>query len=208
MTTHPHDPGATGQDDALRPELLASPAMLWAGGEAWTRVARCEPSLGRTWGRLVMPFAAIAPLMLLFASHTHPQAFGLAPEAHNWEWVAVLLWLAECATVWLMGTMLHVMVPESPARPSREQAFLLAALAAAPLWASAMVLAVPSVAALLVGQLLGQAACLRMLVRGLRALRPGAEALEAVHLAVMVHSAVLVLWVLLFGLFLISTVTP
>ena len=208
MAIDRHELPPAGGDDALHPELLANPAMLWAGREAWARVARCEPSIGRTLLRVVLPFAGVPPLMMLYAVRVHPQVFGLAADGRQWEWLAVALLLAECATVWLMGLMLHVVPAEDRARPSREQAFLLAALAAAPLWGSAVILLVPSIAAVLVGFVLGQAASVRMLCLGLQALRPAADELEGMHLAIMTQSTALVVWVLLFGLFLISMVMP
>lgn len=192
-----------GRDNVFR---FIAPSMLYGRSEAWKSLRQCRAPLRHTLRCIVLPFALIPPLMILLAAHNHPQIFGAAPGALPWEWIAVIVLAAELASVYLVSRILHAAAPEGEAKPSRDQAYLIAAVAAVPLWTSAVVLMLPSLVALVSAHLLGHAAATRVLYRALRGAFITGSEVEAMHLVYMAYSAALVLWVLLLALFLGSLI--
>lgn len=162
------------------------------------------PSRTATLVRTVLPFAAIPPLMIMFAMRDHPEVYRLDPESANWEWIALLVFVAELATVTLVAAMLRLTAPARESRPSPAQAYLLAARTASPLWASAIVLAVPSLAALVAAHLLAHFVALRSLHRDIRNHLRIADDLETLHVAYMVYSVAVVLWIPLLLMIFVS----
>jgi len=162
------------------------------------------PSRTATLVRTVLPFAAIPPLMIMFAMRDHPEVYRLDPLSANWEWIALLVFVAELATVTLVAAMLRLTAPAPESRPSPAQAYLLAARTASPLWASAIVLAIPSLAALVAAHLLAHAVALRSLHRDIRHHLKIADDLETLHVAYMVYSVAVVLWIPLLLMIFVS----
>ena len=153
------------------------------------------PSRRATFARHVLPFALIPPVMIVFAMRDHPEVYRLDPLAANWEWIALLVFVAELASVAVVAAMLRLTPPASAPRPTPDQAYRLAARTAAPLWASAIVLALPSLAALVATHLVAHAVSLRTLYRGVRTdLRVDGE-IEALHVTYMTYSVPVVLWI-------------
>jgi hypothetical protein len=162
------------------------------------------PPRSATFGRVVLPFALIPPTMVVFAMRDHPAVYRLDPLSANWEWLALLLFCAELASVSIIAGMLRLTAPAGAARASPACAYLLAARVATPLWASAVVLAVPSLAAFIAAHLLAHFAALRTLYRGIRELPAGVGDLEALHLTYMIYSVPSVLWIPLFVMIFVS----
>ncbi|WP_332673871.1 hypothetical protein [Aromatoleum sp.] len=158
-------------------------------------MAPSTPTRTATFVRTVLPFAAIPPLMIVFAMRDHPEVYRLDPLSANWEWIALLVFVAELATVTLVAAMLRLTAPSSQSRPSPAQAYVFAARTASPLWASAIVLAVPSLAALVAAHLLAHVVALRSLHRDIRDQLKIADDLETLHVAYMVYSVAVVLWI-------------
>lgn len=162
------------------------------------------PSRGATFGRVVLPFALIPPFMIVFAMRDHPEIYRMNPASTNWEWIALLIFAAEIASVHLFAAMLRLTTPVERQRPTHEQAYLIAARAASPLWGSAIVLAIPSLAALIVVHLLAHFVALRTLYRDIRMELQIRGDLEALHVAYMVYSVAVVLWIPLMVMIFVS----
>lgn len=187
-------------------DLLAAPTLLFSDQQRLRDEGVQSPTLGRMMMRVVLPFGLVPPAMLLFAMHDHASAYGVEDLVVSWDLIALLMFAAELATVWLLAQLLRHMAPLGRT-PTRELAWLAAALSAAPLWASSVVLMLPSLGALAVSHLLGHVASAVALYRTVRTvLRVDCE-VEALHLALMVYGAVLALWVLLIGLLALSLAT-
>ena len=162
------------------------------------------PSRRATFARVVLPFALIPPLMIVFAMRDHPQVYRLDPAATNWEWIALLVFVAEIASVSLIAGMLRLTAPPGR-RPPPAQNYLIAARAASPLWASAIVLAIPSLAVLVAVHLLAHAVSLRALYRDVgEQLQAAAGDLEALHVTYMVYSVAVVFWIPLLVMIFVS----
>lgn len=187
-------------------DLLAAPTLLFSDQQRLREQGVQSPTLGRMMLLVVLPFGLVPPAMLLFAVHEHASAYGIEDLAVSWDLIALLMFAAELATVWLLARLLCLMAPAGRT-PTVEQAWLAAALSAAPLWASSVVLMLPSLGALAVTHLLGHVASAVALYRTVRTvLRVDCE-VEAMHLALMVYGAVLALWVLLIALLALSLAT-
>ncbi|HJV27563.1 MAG TPA: hypothetical protein VJ673_17875 [Aromatoleum sp.] len=162
------------------------------------------PTRAGVLGRMVLPFALVPPIMIMLAMRDHAEAYRLNPAAANWEWIALVVFAAEIASVGLVAGMLRLTTPSDRLPPATGRAWMLAARAASPLWASAIVLAVPSLAALIVAHLLAHAVALRTLYRDIRnewQLGPGVQAL---HLTYIVYSIPVVLWIPIFVMIFVS----
>lgn len=152
------------------------------------------PPVRATFWRVVAPLALIPPTMIVYAMRDHPAVYRLDPQSANWEWLALLVFAVELASVRVVAGMLRLTVASGTVRVSPELAYQLAARLATPLWSSAVVLAVPSLAAFLAAHLLAHAAALRTLYRGVRELRADGGDVEALHLTYIVYSVPVVLW--------------
>lgn len=162
------------------------------------------PSRSATFGRVVLPFALIPPFMIVFAMRDHPEIYRMNPASANWEWIALLIFAAEIASVHLFAAMLRLTAPVDRQRPTHEQAYLIAARAASPLWGSAIVLAIPSLAALVAVHLLAHFVALRTLYRDIRMELQIRGDLEALHVTYMVYSVAVVLWIPLLVMIFVS----
>lgn len=163
-----------------------------------------QPNRSSVFSRMVLPFALVPPLMIQFAMRDHAAAYRLDAASANWEWIALLVFAAELVSVTVVAGMLRLTTPADAMRPSRPRALAIAARAAAPLWASAVVLAVPSLGALVVTHLLAHAVALRRLYLDIRdEFRLGNE-VQALHLTYMVYSVPVVLWAPIFVMIFVS----
>lgn len=204
MTKHRNSPSSATPTHGV--DLLAAPTLLFSDQQRLREQGVQSPTLGRMMMLMVLPFGLVPPAMLLFAVHDHASAYGIGNLVVRWDLVALLMFAAELATVWLLAKLLRHMAPVERT-PTRELAWLAASLSAAPLWASSVVLMLPSLGVLAVSHLLGHAASMVALYRTVRTvLRVDCE-LEAMHLALMVYGAVMALWVLLVGLLALSLAT-
>lgn len=165
------------------------------------------PTRAGVFGRMVLPFALVPPVMIIFAMRDHAAVYRLDPAATNWEWIALLVFAAEVLSVGLIAGMLRLTAPADRLRPTPGQAWTIAARAAAPLWASAIVLAVPSLAALVAAHLLAHAVALRTLHHDVRAGLPPDADVQALHITYMAYSVPVVLWVPVFLMIFVS-LTP
>ncbi|NMG31489.1 hypothetical protein [Aromatoleum evansii] len=156
------------------------------------------------FGRMVLPFALVPPVMIPLAMRDHAAIYRLDPAATNWEWVALLVFLAELASVTVVAGMLRLTTPADALRPTRARALTIAARAAAPLWASAVVLAVPSLGALIVAHLLAHAVALRRLYRDIREELRLDNDIQALHITYMAYSVAAILWAPVFVLIFVS----
>lgn len=142
--------------------------------------------------------------MIVFAMRDHPQVYRLDPAATNWEWIALVVFVAEVVSVNVVAAMLRLTAPRDRLAPSREQAYVVAAEVSSPLWASAVVLAIPSLAALIAVHLIAHAVSLRTLYRAVRARLHVDGDLEALHITYMVYTVPAVLWVPLLLMIFVS----
>ena len=114
--------------------------MPFSSGAAWPEFAILNKEVAKVFLYLVAPFSLLPPAMLALAGIQ----YGNGLSDSYWSGFAVILFLAEIASVSLMSWLI-----ESAARTYREEisyrnAYLLAAIAPIPLWLSSLGLLVPS----------------------------------------------------------------
>ena len=144
--------------------------MLVSDHQGWDHLHAHCPNARLTFLRLVLPLSVLPALMLLYAA-THSGDFyapGLAVEA--WAGMAVLFFIAELFTVRLMSELIHRLARGIAPQTGFDSAFLLAALAAVPLWVSSLTLFVPSVPFNVACALAGLIASCAMLYHGVPAM--------------------------------------
>ena len=162
------------------------------------------PTRSGVFGRMVLPFALVPPIMIPLAMRDHAAVYRLDPASTNWEWIALLVFVAEIVSVTIVAGMLRLTAPADTLRPTRARALAIAARAAAPLWASAVVLAVPSLGALVTAHLLAHAVALRTLYRDIRDELRLDNDIQALHVTYMAYSVAAVMWAPVFVLIFVS----
>lgn len=140
--------------------------MLTSFHEGWDEISRIHPTVAKTFFLLVLPLSLLPPAMLLFAGSNHPEAYLMNAPLSRWEAVAAIFLLTELLTVPLMGWVIRNIADTYKIECDFKDTFLLAAIAAIPLWVSSLALAVPNLWVVLVVLPLGLLASASMLYHG------------------------------------------
>lgn len=113
---------------------------------AWQELARVDSTVARTFWRVVVPLSLLPPAMILWAGGHHADAFGEGFGGRSWGPIAALFFLCEIVSVTLMGWLIRRVAAAWDVPVSRRNAYVLAAVAAIPLWLSSLGLLIPSLA--------------------------------------------------------------
>ena len=119
--------------------------MLVSDHQGWDRLHAHCPNARLTFLRLVLPLAVLPTLMLLYAGAQNGGFYAPGLALSAWAGFAALFLIAELFTVRLMSELIHRLAQHIAPHTSFDSAFLLASLAAVPLWVSSLTLFVPSV---------------------------------------------------------------
>ncbi len=113
----------------------------------WKSLQQRKPSIPTLGWCLVLPMSLLPPVLLYYAGTHYGDDFVMGFADREWRFITTILFLAELLTFFVMGWLIHAVV-----NGTRElaigyhDAYLLAALAPLPLWSSAIVLLIPSLA--------------------------------------------------------------
>lgn len=183
--------------------LLSLAKLPLSADEGWPDLARIHPGILKVVLLLVLPLSLLPPAMLYYAGTHYPEVFGPAARPRDWAAVAAVFLVAELATFSLMGWLIRQVGDTNGLAIDYHDAYLLAAIAAVPLWLSSLGLFVPVLVfnAALSTVALGLSCAL--LYQGLQALGRRREAVIATEVVQIVIGAGLIAWALLLVLALV-----
>ena len=139
-------------------KVMAYMKMPFSYREGWRELQAKSPSIPLLAWCVVLPMSLLPPVMLYFAGTHYGDAFMTGFADREWRFITTILFLAELLTFFIMGWVIHAVVNGTEQLSINYQdAYLLAALAPLPLWASSLALGRPSwlsapCSALLVGR--------------------------------------------------------
>jgi len=126
-------------------KVMAYMKMPFSYREGWRELQAKPPSIPLLAWCVVLPMSLLPPVMLYFAGTHYGDAFMTGFADREWRFITTILFLAELLTFFIMGWVIHAVVNGTEQLSINYQdAYLLAALAPLPLWASSLALGVPS----------------------------------------------------------------
>jgi hypothetical protein len=177
--------------------ILQVHKLFFSSEEGWRELARIPPSALKLFFALVLPFSLIPPLMLEYAGpHLGAVMFPDA-SAQAWRTAALVVLLAELATVPLMAWAIKSVADSKGITSTYHDAFTLAAIAPVPLWLSSLVLFSGQVVLVMALAVLGLAGSVILIFRGVESVLKVGESLVAFDIAYTVTAIGLVAWVVL-----------
>ena len=183
--------------------LLSLAKLPLSADEGWPDLVRIHPGILKVFLLLVLPFSLLPPAMLYFAGTHYPEVFGPAAHRRDWAVVAAVFLVAELATFTLMGWLIKQVGNSNGLAIDHHDSYLLAAIAAMPLWASSLSLLVPSLIFSAAISSIALALSCALLYQGLQALGRKREAVVATEAVQIVIGAGLIAWALLLVLALV-----
>ncbi|MGO1426935.1 MAG: YIP1 family protein [Halomonas sp.] len=126
-------------------KVLSYMKMPFSFHDGWQELKAKSPSIPLLAWCVVLPMSLLPPVMLYFAGTHYGDAFMAGFADREWRFITTILFLAELLTFFIMGWVIHAVVNDTEQLTiSYQDAYLLAALAPLPLWASAIALWVPN----------------------------------------------------------------
>lgn len=181
---------------------LASLLQLpFSGRTGWDELRRRRISIPMlAWG-LVLPLSLLPPVLLYYAGTQHGDALAAGFAGREWRFITTILFLAELLTFFLMGWLIHAVVnAHDEMLIDYHDAYLLAALAPVPLWASSLALLVPSLVFNAVVVLVALGISCSLIYHGLQGLcRRGEHDMVAQSATYTIMAAGVLAWGLLMG---------
>ncbi len=111
----------------------------------WRELQERKPSIPLLAGSIVFPMSLLPPVMLYFAGTYYGDALMAGFADREWQFITTILFLAELLTFFMMGWVIHTVVNDTRQLSiSYHDAYLVAALAPLPLWASSIMLLIPN----------------------------------------------------------------
>jgi hypothetical protein len=129
--------------------------MVTSFHEGWDEVSRLHPTVVTTFMLIVLPLSLLPPTMLLYAGFDHPLSYMLNAPLSRWKMVAAAFFVTELLTVPLMGWVIKSMASTLQIKPHFKDTFLLAAIAAIPLWLSSLALAIANMWLMILAVVIG-----------------------------------------------------
>lgn len=120
--------------------------MPFSPEAAWPELARVDSTVARAFWFLVVPLSLLPPVMIYLAGSHYGDAFFDGFGSKPWALIATIFFLCELASVTFMGWLIKLVAHAWNERVSSRNAYVLAAVAAVPLWVSSLGLLVASVA--------------------------------------------------------------
>jgi len=120
--------------------------MPFSPEATWPELARVDSTVARAFWFLVVPLSLLPPVMIYLAGTHYGDAFFEGYSGKPWALITPVFFLCELASVTFMGWLIKFVADAWNERVSYRNAYLLAAVAAVPLWISSLGLLVASVA--------------------------------------------------------------
>jgi hypothetical protein len=176
---------------ALIPQLVVS------SSRGWPELEKSRPSVGRLFFLMVLPLAALPPLLLHYAGTHYGDAFFDKASSLPWTYLSMIFFLAEIVTFAAMGWWIRECGLSRRVEISLHDAYLLAAIAPVPLWLSSLALLVPSLAFCVAAALLAMAVSAAIVYHGAYALAHMRDEIVAATIANETVAAGGLAWLLL-----------
>ncbi|MCC6474351.1 MAG: DUF1282 family protein [Burkholderiales bacterium] len=173
--------------------------MPFSPDAAWPELARVGSTVARAFWLLVVPLSLLPPVMIYLAGSHYGDAFVDGFGSKPWGSIAVAFFLCEIISVTLMGWLTRLVVRTWNERISRRDAYVLAAIAAIPLWLSSLGLLVPSLAFNVFVSVVALLVCVGLIFQGVRSFcRISGENIgQAISITQLVFGGGLLAWGLL-----------
>jgi hypothetical protein len=113
---------------------------------AWPELARVDSTVARAFLFLVVPLSLLPPAMIFWAGSQYGDAFVEGFSSKPWALIAAIFFLCEISSVTFMGWLVRKVAHAWNEQVSYRNAYVLAAIAAIPLWVSSLGLLVASMA--------------------------------------------------------------
>ena len=165
--------------------------------EGWFELARMQPAVARLVVALLLPLALVPPAMLYLAGTYYGDAIAQGYGGRPWAFIATVFLAAGVVGLTVMGWLIRQVAQAFGAQIALRDAYLLAAIAAVPLWASAFGLLVPSLSFNVGLSIVALALSCSLLYRGVHALCHFTEDLQAASVTQTVFGAGLLAWAVL-----------
>ena len=170
--------------------------MPFSTRAVWPELETSSSTVRSIFWALVVPLSLLPPAMILLVGQHHSNLWP-ALEKQSWELTALLFFLCELASVFLMGWLIRQVAATWGHRLNYPDTFLLAAIAPIPLWLSSLGLLVDSLLFNSLLSLLALTISCMLIYRGIQALCHVSEDIKAGAITQIVFGAGLILWALL-----------
>ncbi len=120
--------------------------MPFSPEATWPELARVDSTVARAFSFLVVPLSLLPPAMIFWAGSHYGDAFAEGFSSKPWALIAAIFFLCELSSVTLMGWLIKQVARAWNEQISYRNAYVLAAIAAIPLWISSLGLLVASFA--------------------------------------------------------------
>jgi hypothetical protein len=177
--------------------LISFAKLPLTADEGWPQLAGLHAGILRIFLLLVLPLSLLPPVMLYYAGTHYPEVLWQVAGAKDWTQVAAVFFVAEWSTYLLMGWLISQVAATYALPIGPRDAYLLAAIAAAPLWLSSLALLVPDRAFNAAASAVALALSCAVLYQGVQALGQTREKLIATEVTQIVMGAGLIAWALL-----------
>jgi hypothetical protein len=164
--------------------------------EAWPELTRVDSMVARTFLLLALPLSLLPPALMYLVGSDHGDAFVAGYSAKPWGTIAVAFFAGEMASVAFMGWMIKQAARWWEEDIDYRSAYVIAAVAAVPLWMSSLGLLVPSLAFNIALSGLALAVSCALLFQGIRSFCRHAEddVLRGAEITQVVFGAGLGVW--------------
>ncbi len=189
----------------LRP--LQYVKLMTSFNDGWDEIRTLHPSVIKTFIFIVLPLSLLPPAMLLYAGADHPLAYQFTATYSRWKMVASAFFITELVTVPLMGWVIKSMAISHRIDVNFKDTFLLAAIAAAPLWLSSIGLAMANMWLIILALLAGLLASASVLYHGTYAILRLDDDEEAQALSSSAFSVGGLVWTMLCAFVLLPLMT-
>lgn len=151
-------------------KISAYSHMLVSDHAGWDELRAHHPTARGTFFKLVLPLSVLPAVMITWAGMMHGSFY--APDAPSSYWLitALVFFAAELISVRGMTWVIDLLSRQLTSKPDHDSSYLLATLAAVPLWLSSLTLFVPVVAFNLLCGVLGLAIACMLLYHGIPAM--------------------------------------
>lgn len=177
--------------------ILRIHKLFAASPEGWEEFAGMRASPFKLFVFLVLPFSLVPPLMLEYAGRHIGAVLFPDTTAQAWSMAALVFLIAELITVPVMAWAIKSVANSKGIASDYRDAFMLAAVAPIPLWLSSLALFSGEIALIVAMALLGLAASVTLIIRGVASILKVEEGLVAFDIAYTVTALGLVAWALL-----------
>ncbi|WP_169307322.1 YIP1 family protein [Chitiniphilus eburneus] len=134
--------------------------------EGWDQLVAAHPDRKAVFYKLVLPLSMIPAFMILYAGTMYGSYYAPLLSEGGWLLLAGVFLAAELGTVTLMGWVIHQLALRQAVDNSYDGGYLLAAVAAVPMWLSSLTLFVPNLTFNIVCAVLGLLAACALVYHG------------------------------------------